>query len=339
MTRLDRLRSAAETALGYHADCVVASLVRPPLFARLEPCQRILLAGAGGGYDVFAATPLYFALRELGKEVFLANLSFTYFGGTDCAERSPGLFEVTIESRGEDRYFPERALVEFLATRDIETSIFGLEKRGVVPTLASYRWLVRRSAIDAIVLVDGGTDILMRGDEAGLGTPAEDMTSLAAVGQLDGLTRVVCCLGFGIDAFHGVCHAHFLENTAALAARGGFLGAVSLTNEMPEAQAFIQAVELAHQRMPGRQSIVNGSIASAIEGRFGDFHRSDRTSGSQLFINPLMSMYWSYDLTAVVERSLYLSSLLRTETIFDVQLVIEAFRKSTKARPRQIIPV
>ncbi|MFF7988525.1 hypothetical protein ACFZDG_01885 [Kitasatospora xanthocidica] len=36
----------------------------------------------------------------------------------------------------------------------------------------------------AVLLVDGGTDILMRGDEAGLGTPEEDMASLAAVAGL-----------------------------------------------------------------------------------------------------------------------------------------------------------
>jgi hypothetical protein len=72
------------------------------------------------------------------------------------------------------------------------------------------------------VLVDGGTDILMRGDEAGLGTP-EDMSSLAAVAALpDSLVRLVACLGFGIDSYHGVCHAHVLENLAALQRAGAF---------------------------------------------------------------------------------------------------------------------
>ncbi len=37
------------------------------------------------------------------------------------------------------------------------------------------------------MLVDGGTDILMRGDENGLGTPVEDLTSVAAVTALDKL--------------------------------------------------------------------------------------------------------------------------------------------------------
>ena len=62
--------------------------------------------------------------------------------------------------------------------------MWGFEKVGVRPMRAAYRALVAATDSDAIVLVDGGTDILMRGDEAGLGTPAEDMTSLAAVARL-----------------------------------------------------------------------------------------------------------------------------------------------------------
>lgn len=71
--------------------------------------------------------------------------------------------------------------------------------------------------LDAIVLVDGGTDILMRGDEDGLGTPAEDMTSLAAVAGLVNIrAKLVASIGFGIDAYHGVNHVQVLENLADL---------------------------------------------------------------------------------------------------------------------------
>lgn len=38
--------------------------------------------------------------------------------------------------------------------------------------------------IDCVILVDGGTDSLMRGDEVELGTPTEDMSSIAAIHQL-----------------------------------------------------------------------------------------------------------------------------------------------------------
>lgn len=50
---------------------------------------------------------------------------------------------------------------------------------------------------------DGGTDSLMRGDESGLGTPTEDMASIAAVNKLKVRTKILMCIGLGIDTFHG----------------------------------------------------------------------------------------------------------------------------------------
>jgi len=38
-----------------------------------------------------------------------------------------------------------------------------------------------------------------------LGTPEEDIASIAAVHQLQLDTKLLVCLGFGVDTFHGVC--------------------------------------------------------------------------------------------------------------------------------------
>lgn len=48
-----------------------------PFFQKLADSRRVLIAGAGGGFDVFSGLPLYFLLRESGREVYLANLSFS----------------------------------------------------------------------------------------------------------------------------------------------------------------------------------------------------------------------------------------------------------------------
>lgn len=309
-----------------------------PFAERLRESKRVLIAGAGGGFDVFAGLPLYFALQRAGKHVELANLTFTYLGGTDAERLGPCLWRVNHASRGEAKYFPEKYLAEWLHRSARPADVFCFDKVGVRPLREAYAYLAEELSLDTIVLVDGGTDILMRGDESGLGTPAEDMTSLAAVRGIDVPTKLVSCLGFGIDAYHGVCHAHFLENVAALEQAGGWLGTHSLHLAMPDVAMFREAVEFAHDQMPHRQSIVNGSIVSALEGRFGNFQRTDRTGGSELFINPLMAMYWHFDLTAIAERALYLELLEGTETIFDVQLRIEAFRNSVKTRPRTPIP-
>jgi hypothetical protein len=48
-----------------------------PFFKEVEQAQSILLAGAGGGFDIFCGLPLYFGLRDQGKQVYLANVSFS----------------------------------------------------------------------------------------------------------------------------------------------------------------------------------------------------------------------------------------------------------------------
>jgi hypothetical protein len=304
----------------------------------LENSQRVLVAGAGGGFDVYAGLPIYERLRLLGKKVFLANLSFVSLGTTGADALTRALYAVKPTTVGQDFYFPERSLAQFLSRQGEPVTVYAFEKLGVAPIREGYDHLVRSLDLDAIVLVDGGTDILLRGDEAGLGTPAEDMASLAAVAAMNVPTRIVACVGFGIDAYHGVCHAHWLENVAALTADGAFLGAAALLERMPEVRLYLDAVNAADMATPMQPSIVNGSVASAIEGRFGDYHRSRRTQSSTLFINPLMSLLWMFDLAAVARRNLYLGSLEDTETTWDIHLAIERFSESVRRRPWEAIP-
>lgn len=300
--------------------------------------KNVLIAGAGGGFDVFAGLPLFFALQKLGKQVTLANLSFSYLGGTDAEQPVPGTYLITKKTSAPGPYFPEGVLAQYLHDKEQSCPIYAFEKSGVRSVQAGYRHIVSAHDIDAIVLVDGGTDILMRGDESGLGTPEEDMVSLASVSTIDVPTRLVYCLGFGIDAYHGVCHAHFLENVAALSHSGGFRGSMSLLPEMPESEFYLDAVRYSEEMMPLHSSIVNTSIASALDGKFGNVHRTERTRSSELFINPLMSMYWAFDLQALVRHSLYLDRLMQTKSIWDVQREIQGFREGLKTRESSSIP-
>jgi hypothetical protein len=304
----------------------------------LEQSRRVLVCGAGGGSDVYAGLPIYERLRSLGKEVFLGSLSFTELAGTDARRLTPALLAVEVTTKGGEDYFPERTLATFLSHRGQAVTIYAFDKLGVAAVREGYQHLVERLNLDAIVLVDGGTDILMRGDEASLGTPAEDAMSLAAAAALNVPTRVVACVGFGVDTYHGVCHAHWLENVAALMREGGFLGAMALRESMPEVKLYIDAVNAAEHTNMRRSSVVNGSIVSAIEGRFGDYHRSARTQSSELFISPLMSILWTFDLAAVARRNLYLDRLENTRGTWDILMAIEEFRSTTSSRTVQIIP-
>lgn len=313
--------------------------LRLPLFDRLSATRTILLAGAGGGYDIFTGLPLYFGLLNAGKQVHLANLSFSTIYASNGHRIGSSVVEVTHETDGGGRYFPELHLARWFAKRGGQVPIYAIDRTGAAPTAAAYRDLCTLLQPDAVILIDGGTDSLMRGDEPGLGTPQEDVASIAAVDALDVPVKLLLCLGFGVDTFHGVCHSYFLEAVADITRAGGFLGAWTLTPEMPEAALYRQATEFVHQAMPFQPSIVSSSILSAIEGRFGDAHSTRRTEGSELFINALMSLYWAFELDAVARRNLYLDRIRDTQSFADLTQAIAEFRAQADQRDWRVLPM
>lgn len=74
-------------------------LTAAPLFEALEGSQRILLAGAGGGFDLYSALPLFFALKDLGRAVFLANSSFSALSTFDAPSIHEGCLEIQADSK------------------------------------------------------------------------------------------------------------------------------------------------------------------------------------------------------------------------------------------------
>jgi hypothetical protein len=314
-------------------------LAVPPLFAALADARSVLVAGAGGGFDVYAGLPLALALRAQGRVVHLANLSFTALELLDLdVWLAPGVAAVTARTPGLEDYFPERTLARWLRQQRQPDLVYAFPRTGVTPLREAYATLADQLRLDAIVLVDGGTDILMRGDEAGLGTPTEDMTSLVAVAGLDVPVKLVTCLGFGIDAYHGVRHTQVLENLAALDRDGAYLGALSIPSGSREAALYRDAVAHAQAATPLRPSIVNGQIAAASRGDFGDVRFTARTGGSTLFVNPLMAVYFSCTVDGLAARLLYRDDLEDTVHMAQVLARIERFRAGITPRAARPYP-
>jgi hypothetical protein len=312
-------------------------MFRLPFFEALDGARRVLVAGAGGGFDVYAGLPLALSLMDAGKTVHLGSLSIVNLYELDKRVwLEPGVAAITEETIGLDRYFPELALARWLARQGLPSTVYAFPRTGVRPLRAAYRRLAKRLDLDAIVLVDGGTDILMRGDEAALGTPVEDATSLAAVHGTPVATKVVASIGFGVDAYHGVNHVQVLENIAALDRAGAYLGAFTVPSHGREAALYRDAVAHAQACTPDRPSIVNGQIAAALTGAAGNVE--NLAEGAQLFVNPLMAMYFTFDLAGLAAQSLYLERIRQTEHLLDVSHVIERFRDEITPRPRVAFP-
>ncbi|MEM9420439.1 MAG: DUF1152 domain-containing protein [Planctomycetota bacterium] len=293
------------------------------LFDYFDSAKRVLVAGAGGGCDIYCGLPFFFALRERGAEVHLANLTFA--NQYQSKRITDDLFEAHADDDGPE-YGPERYLAAWLKQQEIEMPVYAFARTGVKPITEAYAKLVEMLDIDAILLVDGGTDSLMRGDEFHLATPQEDVASIVAASQTKVDRKALVCTAFGVDAFHGICHAQFLENMAHFMQHGGYLGTFSMDAEYPEVQAYLNAVVDLCRRQPAYHSIVNTSMRSAIEGHYGDHHTSHRTAGSKLWINPLMSLGWAFELDAVAKRILYRKQIVQTESYCDLNAEINKFR-------------
>lgn len=309
-----------------------------PFLQRLDSARHVLIAGVGGGFDVYAGVPIATYLLERGCSVVFANLSFSNLWDCGGERVDPNTWRIDANSK-EMPYFPEKWLAEWLVRRSCKAPVYAFAKTGVEPLRAAYRVLLEQHPVDLVVLVDGGTDSLIFGDEPGLGTVVEDAVSVIAACNAAPDRTLLAALGFGVDHFHGVSHYSFLENVARLTQAGGNLGGVSLVQGTSIADAFLDLVDYANQRQPQHRSIVCNSIASALRGEFGDFQATNRTSGTELFINPLMTQYWTFAAERVVEHMEFAAALAKTTTFAEASLKIEMHREWVEPRPRKPLPL
>ncbi|MEO0727895.1 MAG: DUF1152 domain-containing protein [Bacteroidota bacterium] len=320
----------------------MTSLHQIPFWKHIQNSENILLAGAGGGFDIYSGIPIYQSLLAAGRQVVLANYSFTWLAETSAKEVFPHCYEVRMSDvdRSGRNYFPEKHLCAFFGTLGKNLTVYGFQRLGVRPILNAYKHIIKQHNIDTIILIDGGTDSLMFGDEEGLGTPVEDICSMAAAYRTGVKKQFLLSIGFGIDHYHGVSHYRFLENLAELIKDGGYLGAIHLLPEMEEAKVFIDLVAYANKHMPARPSIVANSIASAIDGRYGDYHRTTRTLGSELWINPLMHIYWAFDLRKVIQKVKYYEYIKNSQTVAEISAGILTYQRQLKVvREKRRLPI
>jgi hypothetical protein len=314
-----------------------------PILDSLRNSRNILIAGAGGGFDVFSGLPLYFALREMGKSVHLANYSFSEFAIVQAVSQPQVLIDgLLLGAHGAIQinlpYYPEGYLVRwFREARGEDVTVWMFARTGVAPLIQGYSRLVKHLNIDAIVLVDGGVDSIMRGDEVGSGTLVEDSITLAAVDEIDVPVKLLACIGFGTEVEEAVCHYNALENIAALAKAGGFLGSCALTPQMEVFQLFESACRYVWEQPNHQKSHISTRIIPAVKGEFGNYHLYS-SDYSSVFISPLMSLYWFFDARTVIARNLLIPRISSTITTTQAIMICAALKQEVLQRPRREIP-
>lgn len=304
-----------------------------PILNQIPEDSSILISGAGGGYDIFSGLPLFFELENLGYDVHLANFSFSDIVGLYEGEQlSDTLVGVSLDVENIDDYFPEYHLSEwFYNERNDFVTIWCFQKTGARPLIKNYKLLVEHLGIDCIILIDGGVDSLMRGDEKDAGTLLEDTLSIIAVNELhDVPLKFLVCLGLGIE--YEVDYAHVFKNIAHLTKQEAFLGTCSLLKQMPVFQQYKGAVLYTFDQQAKYPSVICSSVISAVNGEYGNFHLIKRTHGRELHISPLMSIYWFFDLPIVAKNNLLLKALIFTTTIDDAWHKMEQARRTFPIR-------
>jgi hypothetical protein len=83
---------------------------------------------------------------------------------------------------------------------------------------------------------------------------------------------------------------------------------------------------------------VNGQIAAALSGQSGDISSTQRVSGSTLFVNPLMAINFTVDLTTLATQCLYLDRIEETLTVRQIEAQIEQFHSGIDRRIPRIFP-
>jgi len=302
--------------------------------------RRFLIAGCGGGYDIVGGIPLA-AMIDIPHRTHFASLSFSNLAELGCRRPDPALkhlFRITDAQATTSAYCPEAWLAHWyqahpLAERgcDCEAVIWGFDKTGVRPLRAAYQFLVDSLKIDTIIVVDGGVDSLLRGDESVLGTPEEDFATLAAVHGVRGPTKILACIGLGAEVRDGICHEQVFARMHELTTHGGYLGGQPLVAGTYPAWAYVQALDFVATNQTGqRGSHVHRVIRAALTGSHID---------TNVWLSPLSSMFWCFDLDRVAETNRILPALEDTETIQEVTTRIEGVRKSLHIRDRTVIPL
>src|SRR5215475_743904 len=79
-----------------------------PILDQVAGCKNLLIAGMGGGFDIFCGLPIYFELRERGQTVHLANYSFADIAPLKHGIRlSETLVGINADHQIRAAYFPE----------------------------------------------------------------------------------------------------------------------------------------------------------------------------------------------------------------------------------------
>lgn len=312
---------------------------------KLKESKNTLILGIGGGYDVFSGLPIYHTLTKMGVNCHLANFTHSPWDNisvfTDIISMTNTCVGVTGNIKSNSDNLPEMYLSSwFKEKKEMDVPVWTFKRDQTISEYSeSLNVLCSHLDVDALVLVDGGVDSIMVGDEEGSGTMFEDTLTLAAVKNVDVPVKILACIGFGTEVEENLSHYLALENIANITKQGGFYGTCSLVNFMECYKDYESACMHSFNQPGHRKSHVQTRIIPAAEGEFGDYHMYPDEKSSDVFISPLMSIYWFFNADAAIYNNAVIPHIEGEQTFFDMVQKGVPMIKNHTLRERSNIPL
>lgn len=316
-----------------------------PVIMNLKNCKNILILGMGGEFDVFAGLPIYLTLEKMGMKLHLGSFTHVQWNvvtsHTECIPMAQGCVGVTGNIKQASDFFPEMYLSSYfkdVKSREVPVWTFKRDQ-SVAEYTNSLDTLVKHIGIDVIILVDGGVDSIMVGDEEGSGSMMEDTLSLAAVKNVDVPIKMLGCVGFGTETEENLSHYSALENIAKIIKQGGFYGTCSLVSYMDCFKEYKAICEHVWKQPNHKKSHIQTKVIPSAEGEFGDYHMFPMEKKNDIFVSPLSNIYWFFNAQAPIYNNLVIPAIEEKETFFEAVQVGVPMIKNFVKRPRREIPL
>ncbi len=300
----------------------------------LRKNSTVLISGCGGGFDFLCGLPIGLELENRGHKVVYSSYSFT-----DLQAIPQGrwindelvLINETTKDLKDSSYFPEKVYCDWYAQRYGKSSlVYGYNNLGVVPLIDLFNTIKIAEGVDYHFVVDGGSDGLLRGDEYNLGSPTIDAISIIAGSQSKITYKYFVSTAFGTEGVgKSVSHAEVLENMACTLSQQKMLGVTSIINN-PRIQAEFEDcfVYLFNHVPQVHHSTIVGSIAAALRGLFGDHAVNYKTKRAPVWLSPLTTLLWYFNLPAIAKNKLYYDEGLQTVTSGEIGHIITRRKRS-----------
>jgi len=262
--------------------------------------SNILIVGVGGGYDVVTALPLYFKLKSMYKNVLLGstNQVNNVLKKNNVPDLYPGVYAVKEET------LEHEDMVEAQLSEMLRDTVYSFNKNGVKLLAKALNYVINENDIDLVIAVDGGVDALINGTEEHQGTPIEDLITLAALNRIQGVDKVLCCVGMGSESDEKLTVDNMTNTFLSSYKDKSFLGASAWAKTLP----VHKTLKVYDSLVKHRKSHILNPIRDALNGEISNTIKSSH----------ILPICWFFDLDAIAEKNTLIPKMKDTLSFNEV---------------------